>query len=171
MPDETYDAAKYAHELKLRHAERAHDRNREMGDLFNANADRNSQAAIRILLAINGGAAVALLAFIGGLASRANWDLRNLSSVTDQLHWFILGIIASGIAAAAAYVTNYCYAGALLMREETWEHPYTVEHRPSKLYRWLGRVTHLIGFSSAIVGLFFFICGMYGVESAIHGLK
>jgi hypothetical protein len=134
MTDNSYEAQKYAHELKLRQAERTHDRNREMGDLFNANADRNSQAAIRILLAINGGAAVALLAFVGGLASRSNFDLQKLPQITEQLQWFIWGIITSGIAATAAYIVNYCYAGALLIREEIWEHPFTIESKKSKIY-------------------------------------
>jgi hypothetical protein len=165
-----HEAAKYAHELKLRQAERAHDRNDQMADIFNQSADKNSQAAIRMVLAINGGAAIALLAFIGGLASRTNLDLRQLSIVTYQLKWFVFGVLLSGVAAASAYVTTYCGAGDRLLRDYTWDNPYVLENRKSRRFRHMRLGFHLLGFISAIAGLIIFAYGMHKVQVAIGTL-
>jgi hypothetical protein len=77
----SYEAAKCAHDLNLRAAERALIETKKWAIIFNENADRNSQAAIRVVLATNGGAAVALLAFVGGLASRTNCNIRYLDMI------------------------------------------------------------------------------------------
>jgi hypothetical protein len=171
MSDQSaYEAAKYAHELKLRQAERAHDRNDEMADIFNQSADKNSQAAIRIVLAINGGAAIALLAFVGGLASRTNCDPRQLSIITNQLKWFAYGVLVSCLAAASAYIATYCGAGDRMLREYIWEHPFILEDKKSRQYRRVGWGFHLIGFISAIVGVVIFAYGLYKVQKAVGAL-
>jgi hypothetical protein len=61
---------------------------------------------LRIVLTINGGAAVALLAFVAALASKADRTLQQLNPIVSQLKWFIVGVITSGVAAALAYVTS-----------------------------------------------------------------
>ena len=165
-----YEAAKDAHELKLRQAERAHDRNDEMADIFNQSADRNSQAAIRIVLAINGGAAIALLAFTGGLASRSNLDLRQLSILTHQLKWFVYGVLVSCVAAASAYITTYCGAGEKLILDKIWEYPYILENKKSRLFRRVRIGFHILGFISAIAGLVIFAYGMHKVQKAVGNL-
>lgn len=171
MSDQSsHDAAKYAHELKLREAERAHDRNEKMGDMFNGNADKHAQSAIRIVLAINGGAAIALLAFISGLASRTNMSLQQLSMITHQLEWFVYGVLVACGAAASAYITNYCNAGAVLLRDNTWDHPYILENNRSKRYRRVGIGFHLLGFISAIAGLIIFAYGLHQVQRAVGTL-
>ena len=65
MPDPAPD------ETRRREAERAHDEANELGKLLKEAATRDAQGAIRVLLAINGGAAAALLAFTGGLVTRS----------------------------------------------------------------------------------------------------
>jgi hypothetical protein len=162
-----YDHQKHVYEVNLRAAERAHDRNNEIEDLYNKNADTHAQAAIRILLTINGGAAVALLAFVAGLASKADRTLQQLDPIVAQLKWFILGVISSGIAAALAYVTSYLYAGAVHWNQHNWEAPYIVQTMRSKRWRYFGYALHLLGFSTAVAGLFLFGYGMYKVQRAI----
>ena len=60
----SFEERKYADEVAKRAAEREHDRLIEHGNRLNESATRDAQGAIRILLAINGGAAVAILAKI-----------------------------------------------------------------------------------------------------------
>jgi hypothetical protein len=61
------------HEANVRAAERAHDQQNEARDKANEGAMRDAQAAIRVLLAVNGGAAIAVFAFIGNLASKTGF--------------------------------------------------------------------------------------------------
>jgi hypothetical protein len=46
LSDQSEDAAKAAHELRIRQAERAHDRLAKLEDMFNENADRHAHAVI-----------------------------------------------------------------------------------------------------------------------------
>src|SRR5437016_1671579 len=106
-----WEREKYADEIRRRVAERAHDQSHELAKLLNEAATRDAQGAIRILLAINGGAAVALLAFTGGLVARSTVSMANIAETVANLKWFALGVITSAFAAAMAYLTNLCYAG------------------------------------------------------------
>jgi hypothetical protein len=56
-----------AYDVDLRAAERAHDKEAELWKLLTDATARDAQAAIRVILAINGGAAIAVLAFAAGL--------------------------------------------------------------------------------------------------------
>src|SRR2546421_13114744 len=94
----------------LRAAERAHDDVNDLRKrLIDASA-RDAQEAIKIALLINGGAAVAILAFIAGIVGRTNISLSDLRSVAHSLFWFAGGIVVAGITAACAYVANSLYS-------------------------------------------------------------
>ncbi len=94
-----YQIGKDAREETLRIARRHHDCLDALGDLYNEHADRHAHAVIRILLALNGGSAIALLAFAGGLAARTTASLLKVSSITAQLEWFVYGVLVTSAAA------------------------------------------------------------------------
>jgi hypothetical protein len=72
---------KRAREFNLRQAERAHNANDEFFHRANEAAVKSAEAAVRIALLINGGAAVSLLAFIGGLAAQGKVKTSELGPV------------------------------------------------------------------------------------------
>jgi hypothetical protein len=78
MPDPT------PYEINQRAAERSHDDARDLGHLLNEATTRDAQGAIRVLLAVNGGAAVALLAFTGGLVARAQLPLATIAPIVAE---------------------------------------------------------------------------------------
>lgn len=152
-------------ELNRRAAERAHDRNNELLNLFNTNADSHGQSAVKILLAMNGAAAVALLAFAGGLS--AKFSPAQLEPLIRTLMWFVWGVVLAGIAETFAYLSQLCYAGARHNAELNWTHPYVHNKTRSKWWYRVGVVVHMIAFVSAIIGLGIFIYGMYRVQRAV----
>jgi hypothetical protein len=71
-----------------RAAERQHDRIVDLGNRLTEASARDAQEGIKVVLLVNSGAAVAILAFIGTLASRSGITLANLKAITSSLYWF-----------------------------------------------------------------------------------
>ena len=61
--------------------------------------------ALKVLLLINGGAAVAVLAYLGNLASRV--PSAHQPSIKSALMWFAGGVLATAIAFITAYFTQF----------------------------------------------------------------
>jgi hypothetical protein len=86
---------------------------------FATNANRaaidGASAVFRTLVLINGGAAVSVLAFVGGLISQGKLSLgAQAAGVTRALLLFALGVLASALGVAFAYFTNLAVAGHAL---------------------------------------------------------
>jgi hypothetical protein len=89
MSDEPpFEYRKWVYEQKRRDAERAHDRDDAVSDTTNAAAVASGQVALRAALLINGGAAVAMLAFIGSIASLDGLGGDHLAVMASSLVWF-----------------------------------------------------------------------------------
>ncbi len=166
-----YDRQKLEYEQKLRAAERAHDRETKLEDMFNENADRHAQAVIRIILVLNGGAAIALLAFVGALASRSTILLLEVGGISRHISRFIFGVIASSVAAMLAYATNFAYTASARFRVNNWEWPYVAETHRSRLLLYTGWAIHLLGILCAMAGLGFFIYGAHKIQRVLGNLK
>jgi hypothetical protein len=75
--------------------------------LFNA-AILTGQNALKSLMLINGGAVVALLAFIGN-ASRSTTGSVLAKTLSLSLIWFGGGVLSAALASAATYLCQFCY--------------------------------------------------------------
>lgn len=64
------------------------------------------QGAIRSLVLVNGGAAIAVMTFLGNFSDRNEVDTEFLA---HSLLMFSLGVVAASIVAGFAYVTQYLY--------------------------------------------------------------
>jgi hypothetical protein len=171
MADEaSFEQRRYAHEVARRAAERAHDHLIEHGNKLNEGAMKDAQAAIRIVLAINGGAAVAILAFIGGLKSRNDITITQLHPIANSLIYFISGTATAAIAAACAYLTNLGYARGALLKQPIWEHPYHLETRTSRRHVRVGRLCHALGVVMFVLAVVLFCWGMLRTTTAIQAL-
>lgn len=159
-----------AYDRNQRAAERQHDLIDDLGKRLTEASVRDAQEAIKIALLINAGAAVAILAFISSLASRASFTLANLEAMTNSLYWFLGGIILSGMTAAFAYVSNSLYAASFLEKDKLWEHPYVKENTRSLRNLRRARYFNWVGFILAWVALFMFIVGVYVASRAMANL-
>jgi len=66
------------------------------------------QSAINSIILINGGAAVALLAFIGHLAVAATSKYQ-VASFAESLRFFVAGVLCGALASSTTYVSQFCY--------------------------------------------------------------
>src|SRR4051812_47084159 len=101
-------------EKQMQEAQTVHGQREALGKLLSEATTRTAQSGINILLAINGGAAVALLTFIGGLMVRMNITVSDISTMVSDLGWFTGGVGSATIVAMFTYLTDFFYAGAAI---------------------------------------------------------
>ena len=82
----------WLHEQNMRAAERAHDGATDFAAKTNTAAIEAAYLALRTAMLINGGAAISVLAFIGGLASRGGISLQAITQTAGTLIWFAAGV-------------------------------------------------------------------------------
>jgi hypothetical protein len=71
---------------------------------------KSAEGVIRILLLINGGGAVSLLAFVGSLVSKDRITTApQLNAIAESLIPFALGVACAAICALFFYLTNLSY--------------------------------------------------------------
>jgi hypothetical protein len=167
----SFEDRKSADELSRRAAEREHDRIIEHGNRLNESATRDAQGAIRVLLAINGGASVAILAFIGASKARGELSIDQLHLMVRSLSYFVIGALTTALAAIFAYLTNLNYAGAALLKLRTWEYPYSIETKTSKRSLIAAKIFHVLGILGTLSGIILFVIGMMKATAAINALK
>jgi hypothetical protein len=163
-----FEYHKWLEDNKRQDAHREHDIVREHAIKINEAAATSANQALRTALIINGGAAVAMLAFIGGLVSNGKVLVgTQLATVAAPLIWFAMGVAFAGLATAFAYFTNYSNVGASYSMKRIWEHPWHEETTESK--RWLVSYYACLGVSvlAGFTSLGLFVVGMYKVWKAI----
>lgn len=109
----------------------------------------SGQNALRTGLLINGGAAVAILAFIGNIAGKHDYMIVNLA---QGLKWFSIGTLTVGLASFLTYITQRFYGNS--------EKPKDKWAVAANLSNWLVAVLGVI----AVV----FFC--YGVKQSYLGI-
>ena len=160
-PPPSIDHKRWEFEQKRAMAEREHDRQEEAFQRMNESAINASHTALRTILLINGGAAVALLSLDGRLPPP------QAKAVAATLIWFAFGIVAVTVAMAVTYFTHYSMAGVLASRKRTYEHPFVSSG--STTFRWIlqKRVLHLLAAVAAAASLALFVKGMFAVRCAL----
>ncbi len=163
-----YDHQKWVHELGREDAHRAHDQNSQFTDKLNEATVKSGDAALRAALLINGGAAVSVLAFIGGMVSQNRIRVSQLADVAGSLMLFAYGVAFAVAGLALSYFTNYATVGHAASMTKHWEHPYVRPNEPST-GRWarLKGFFHILAVVAGLLSLALFIFGMFDVRDAI----
>lgn len=147
------------HDVNIRAAERAHDRAKEFQLKLIDAATRDAQEAMKVALAINGGAAIAVMALVGAFGSRDIATLIKIADVFDSLFLFAGGVLAAAVTAACAYLSNSCYAASHHHLNKIFVPPYTYATDKSKLYERLARRFNIVGALFVVIALVAFIAG------------
>ena len=125
----------------------------------NEKAIDSSNVVMRSLLAINGGSAVALLAFMGSLAGRSEIDF---SAVIVALSYPLLllgwGVAVCVVAMIFAYFTNYTTVGHAFAQAGSIE---------VRIYGILKTICHLFAVAAVLGSLALFVWAIYEVRNAI----
>ncbi|MPY76557.1 MAG: hypothetical protein GEU87_20150 [Alphaproteobacteria bacterium] len=163
--------ARWDYEQKRALAERVHDQ--ELDFMYRANeaAVTAGNHVMRALVIINGGAAVAMLAFIGHLISADKIKfMAKLAELTSPLIWFASGVASAAVGIGFAYFVNYCIGAASSAKSRHYEHPYIRETTAS--VRW-GRATYVLQILSMLSGvgsLLLFVLGMLEIRNVVAAL-
>ncbi len=164
-----FERRKRQFELDMRLAERAHDEMKEYGDGVNKAAVESGHKALQAIMVINGGAGIALLAFIGSIASKDG--INAVAGLASTLHWFAYGVGLTALAMGVAYLVNYCYANSASEMRRTWEHPYVSDTASSISWRWVGIFFHAVTLGAALLALWFFVFGMLQVQDEVATMR
>ncbi|SLN62182.1 hypothetical protein PEL8287_03385 [Roseovarius litorisediminis] len=162
---------KHQHELNMEHAKRAHDLNRQTSADFSRAAIESANLAIRSLILINGGAVIALLAFLGALEAGDVGNAVKSDALVAPIRWFALGVGFAALTALLAYLVNMLDSDITNSVNFTWEHPYI---EPDKEQARLIRVRcalHVIAILLAISALGSFFFGIASVTQAVSSLN
>ena len=167
QPSSILEHQKYVHEQNMRVAERTHDNATDFASKTNVAAIESANLTLRTAMLINGGAAISVLAFAGGLASRDKVPLAQLTEIAATLMWFAFGVAVATLSMGFAYFTNLCIAGTGFFQLKTYEHPYLQDTNKSRAYKRAGEVFRWLAVIGAVASLVLFICGMFAVKNAV----
>lgn len=148
-------------------AEREHDRVQSIVAKTEEATIKSAEGAIRIVLLINGGAAVSVLAFIGSLASQGRVSFDRLNTIAGSLIWFGCGVGSAAICAFFFYLTNISYSYATGTQTRDYNHPYVHQTPCSRQWRCAGLIFHWTALLSAGAAFGFFVYGIVDVRNAI----
>ena len=156
------------HGLNREDAHRAHDKNEEFHSYVNKAAMETATLSLRTLVVINGGAAIAILTFLGGVASKEKIDFAKVGLVADTLKWFAFGVAFAVFGIALAYLTNFAMASVSSSMAKKWEHPYVSDGPKTKRWRRINLAFHISAILVAIGSLVLFLVGMFAASDAVN---
>jgi hypothetical protein len=164
MSENDKEQQRWIFELQQEHARREHDRSDDFHKYVNEAAIRTADAALRNLMLVNGGAAVALLTFIGALSKEQK------PVIANTLAWFASGVALAVAGMALAYFTNFFMAGIGSSMTKKWERPFLVDGPKTHLYRKLNLGFHIAAVVVAILSLIAFVVGIVKVRNGLANL-
>jgi hypothetical protein len=176
-----FEEEKWRHELEIEErkwkfeknredAQRAHDKSNDFHTYTNKSAMDAANLALRTLVLINGGAAVAILAFLGAIASKDKIDFEQVSHVANTLRFYAVGVAFAVAAMALAYLTQYFMVSVEHAKDRVWEHPFVKDTDKSRQMARLNRIFHVLSFLFALASLSLFIVGMWTTSSKVSHL-
>lgn len=158
-PDEIY-------KLKIDAALRAHERETGFGNAANKAAVDSGAQALKSIFLVNGGSCVAILAFIGTLATK----YRPVSEFAFPLIVFALGAGFAILATGAGYFTNICIEAGSRNLAREYEEPFLRAGDKSKRSWFWASVFRCLSVGFGILGLTSFFYGLYAAYSAFRYL-
>jgi hypothetical protein len=158
---EQIELQKRPNEQNTQVAQRAHDRSNEFARQINEAAINAANLTLRMALFINGGAAVALLTFVGGLPA----DQKR--AVAATLDWFAWGVAAAVAGLACAYFTNHGLAVQERSKTFTDKPPYVINGANTKQWKYFVLVFRMLAVTVGTGSVVLFLVGMLSVRAAL----
>jgi hypothetical protein len=153
-------------ELRIRLAERAHDLQTEFGNKANDAAVKAAEEVIKASILINGGSAVAMLAFIGTLASKDLLSPAQLTEITKPLLWFGFGVASAVVGAAFAYFTHLMITGSSSRQARSYDEPFLRATAASTRHKIFGEIFRWIAIVGVAGSIVCFVGGLAKAQSA-----
>jgi hypothetical protein len=170
MSEPQPEHARWVHGLNREDAHRAHDNTDEFHTYSNKAAIDAANLSLRTLVIVNGGAAIAVLTFLGGVASKDKIDFVKVGVVAGTLKWFALGVALAVSAMALAYLTHFATASITSSQIRAWEHPYVSAGPKTARWRRINLLFHISAMLVAFGSLALFLAGMFAASDAVTHL-
>ena len=132
---------------------------------------QSGQVTIRTAALINGGAAVVVLGFVGGLIGQGKVELGQVNTIAGSLMWFVYGVASAVCSLGSSYIVNYCRRWQVETLQETDAPPYFVRTAATDWWKQITRVFQLIALVVGVLSLVFFVIGMWDLRESIALLK
>jgi hypothetical protein len=150
---------------------REHDRLDSILETAEESTIKSADGVIRILLLINGGGAVSLLAFVGSLASKDRITTApQLNAIAESLIPFAHGVACAAICACFFDITNLSYLCGAAARLRQPAFPYVVPTPQSVARYRIGRIFQCLALLAALASLGLLVYGIFDVRCAIRRL-
>src|SRR5262245_18476091 len=162
--NEQIELQKRLHEQNIQAAQRAHDRSNEFARQINEAAINAANLTLRMALLINGGAAVVLLTFVGGLTAEQK------QAVAATLDWFAWGVAAAVAGLACAYFTNHGLAVPERSKTFADKPPYVIDGANTKRWSYFVLVFRVLAIIVRMGSGVLFLVGMLSVRAALTKL-
>ena len=156
-------------ELNREMAIRQHDRTHEMYSDARKAAIDSAAIALRAMILVNGGAVVALLAFIGSLEA-SNGASVTISALVEPIEWFGWGVGLAVTSTAIAYLVNVLDSDILSATRGTWNHPYSEKEMRARRLGPPRFLLHVLALGLAIGSLVSFWQGVASITDKIGQL-
>jgi hypothetical protein len=166
----SFEARTRVHDLLREEAHRAHDNSTAFHTYVNQATMESANIALKTLIVINGGAAIAVLTFLGGVASKDKIDFASVAPVAMTIQYFAIGVALTLAAMAFSYLTNYLMVGIENSRHKTYTHPYVTDGPKTANKRRWNILFHILSFGCAFTSLLLFVIGMYVASDKIAHL-
>jgi len=153
-------------QMRVEAAVREHDAETEFGRVANKAAIDNATETLKAIVLINGGSCVAILTFIGTLATKDKVPI----VLATPLIWFAVGLVMAVIASGLGYFTNLFIGYTSKNMTQEYERPFLRDNDKSKRYRHWGEWTRWIAVIAALGSIVAFSSGLYTAYSAFQHL-
>jgi hypothetical protein len=149
--------------------QRAEDARNELLQQLRAAALENANLAVRYLFTVNGGAAIAILGFVGALAGQGKIAQVSVVKLTSPLYFFAIGVAASVCIMLLAYMANSAFAEAARVNA----HEYWGDRKmlTPKFYNRLGYSAAAVGVVTAVGSLGLFLGGLFVAVDAMRDIQ
>ncbi|MGO8059172.1 hypothetical protein ACC716_13245 [Rhizobium johnstonii] len=127
-------------DLRIRTAERMHDRDFKALEIHNKQAEAFAVAAMRAPALVAAGGVAASLGFYSANYARLVGKADALTLFNDSLSWMLGGLLFTVLAPGLAYFSQLAYLDAVSSRTNDWEHPFSHDTRRSKIAEQVGNV-------------------------------
>lgn len=177
MTDQKPDGPNWLYVMAREDARRAHDKADAFAERLDTAALKSAETALGACLLINGGAAIAVLSFIGGLASKDAIAIgsSDFKPVADSLVPFALGDVAAVVGMALSYLAHLLTVWEARSHIKTAEVSKTTGEtiwvKPGEK-TWIWSVSrysaHGLAALAGIASVVFFVCGIFAVRDAVE---
>lgn len=156
--------------LEMEEVQGRHGRDAELHRSLMEATSKSAEVAVKTSVVVNGGAAVALLAFIGGMLGKEIVTVQQVADVSSVLIWFAAGVACGVGALAFIYLMNYVAAREIRTRLPEFHRMIWWPSLGRRFHRTTYAVAHTIAVVVSLTSLGLFVIGMLEVRASITRL-